>query len=831
MSERVVWGLDLGQTGLRAIKLERGKGAGVRLTDTFFCPFDGQPDDPGHEDKVLEALSEFVAAKAPRQIPVVLSLPGYATLFRNFPLPEVPPSKLREVVSYEAKQLIPYPLDEVQWDFQQLGINEETGELQIALLCCRRDIINNLLRLADEVGLVVEDVQAGPIALANFCLFDTPPQGKAMLLDCGARSTDIVMFDEESFWLRNVAVCGDDISRTLMNKFSISFEEAEQLKSNMNDPKQAGRVFKVVEPVIRSLAGEAQRSFGYYRSTKRGASVDEMILSGNTFLMEGADQYMADSLGYAARTMDRPATIVVAAGVDAGELARQRQVYGIAAGLGLQGLGLGRFTCSLLPDSRKLRKLVKKKEVYGWLTAAVIVITVLIGMVTTRSQKPLFERDVRDMQQVMELAKTRQREYEQKMKRFEPAQKRNRAMLDVEGGRGFLLRAADLVHFQIEQLNKLRFNKINPQPITNSDLSQKQIIENLQTNIMNWPTSRQNFEKLLKDKTVEFKIAEQPDEETKRNMQDNLQMQVLRRVAIEHNRLKRTFLIGESYRVVKATKTVDGIDISWGLNEQEEEEELAPVVGGKPGIKGKPGVPAQTPAAPTADATGFEKVLTEAKDVVLITLTGFTVTDDSNDLLELNNRLGSLKGAGLHIYNVEGRQGFRMIRDKEEDSNNTINLPKIYDPTPVKADFDSMGEDGTIDRSEKLQYEPFTKERITRFEARLIYEPTAKTSDKEASEQEEAIIRQALQELTAPPAPEKAPEEEMKATEETEATPSEKTAAAENAKTQPPGGATTPGGVTTASGAATAGDATTPNGAAAVGGAKTADEAIPAKNR
>lgn len=733
MSERVVWGLDIGQNGIRAVKLERGKGASTKLLDYFFLAIESQPDDPQHGDKVREALLEFAEEKKPGPVPVVLSLPGYTTLFRSFPLPEVSPGKLREVVSYEAKQLIPYPLEEVQWDFQQLGYNEETGEIQIALLCCRRDIIDNLLEMADEAGLIVEDVQVSPVALVNYCLYDNPPEGTAMLLDCGARSTDFVMFDEEMFWLRSIAICGDDVSRTLMNKFSISFDEAQQLKSSMADAKQAARVFKVVEPVMRSLASEAQRSFGFYRSTRRGARVDELILAGNTFLMEGADQYMADSLGYGARTMDIPASVSFGPGVDPQQVMENRQVYGIAAGLALQGLGLSKFRCSLLPEARRMRKLIKGKEKFGWAVAGVIAVTVLLGLATTKSMKPVFDRSLARVNEVTAQASQRQNEYDEKMKQFEPAQKRNRAMLDIGKGRGWLTRAADLVRKQIENLNNARQSKINPQRI--SALPQQKIIENLRANILALPASRRMYEDLLKEKTAEYKINEQTDEETRSDMTQNLQMQVLRRVATIHNRQKRTFITSEAYRIVKATRHEENAEVIWQVDGLVQGDKGQP--GGaqpmQPGEFPPPGMmPENIPLA--VDDPG--KI-----NVVLVRVDGFTVTQDGEDMRELRESLLGLKALGLYLYDRPNDPGFKLLRDRDTDTNNTINLPVIYDPTPKKANLDDLGEGSAIDRTEKLKYEAFTQEKIIRFEAVLIYQPPV---TEVAAETLEAVVLKAV---------------------------------------------------------------------------------------
>ncbi len=720
MSERVVWGLDIGQTGLRAIKLEKGKGGVVTIADTFFASIDSQPDDPQHEDKVRDAMQEFAAVKKVGSTPVVLSLPGYTTLFRSFPVPSVAPSKLREVVSYEAKQLVPYPLEEVQWDFEELGYNEDTDEIQIALLCCRSDIINNILEIADEAHLLIEDIQVGSVAMINFNIFDTPSDGTAMLLDCGARSTDFVMFNQESFWLRPIAICGDDVSRSLMKKFNISFEEAEQLKSSMNDEKQASRVFNVCEPVIRNLAAEAQRSFGFYRSTKRGASVDELILAGNTFLMEGADQYMADTLGYGARTMDLPQNLLLSPLVDAQELLECRQIYGIAAGLALQGLGLSRFTCSLLPEQRRFRKVLKKKEKYGWAAVGVIAVSTLLGMGLVKSNKPRFERDLREIDKIMAQANKRKSEYDNKMKQFEPQLKKNRKLLEVDKSRGWIAVASMDLYNQIDILNDERSKEVNRLPIHNKP--QDQIIKNLLSNIQSWPESKNAYEKLLREKSLEFKVSEQTDADVKADMTKNLQMQVLRRISMMHNRLKQTFITSFDAYVTKGTKTKQGVDLVWKVEELSKDGKKS---GGSPADfsfqptaapggrnqRGNTNAPAKAPEAP------------KSEDVLLITINGFTVTQDGDDMRILRDRLGSLNVLGLYLYDTEGMPGgFKIIRDSETDKANTINLPVIYDPTPKKANLDEAGENGTLDRTEEITYEAYAKERISKFSAKLVYE-------------------------------------------------------------------------------------------------------------
>ncbi len=51
---------------------------------------------------------------------VAISVPGQRGLPRFVKLPPVESSKIPDLVKFEAKQQIPFPLEDVVWDFQQM---------------------------------------------------------------------------------------------------------------------------------------------------------------------------------------------------------------------------------------------------------------------------------------------------------------------------------------------------------------------------------------------------------------------------------------------------------------------------------------------------------------------------------------------------------------------------------------------------------------------------------------------------------------------------------------------------------------------------------------
>ncbi len=444
MPLREAWGLDIGQTAIRAVRVRHVSGSEAEITDAWFHELGTHADDPDYEEKVLEALKRFTQEKKTGNQPFVVALPGFTTLFRDFPLPAVSASRLTEIVSYEAKQLIPYPLDEVIWDYYKLREDEETGEIGIALVACRRDIVEGLLSILDEAGINAEVLQVGPIALANYIQYDQPPEGTALLLDAGARSTDFVILNEESFWLRSIGISGAEVTKTLMQRLSISFEEAEALKARSRNSKQADRVFGVAEPVLRSLTGEIQRSLGYYKSLFRGVRVEESVVAGRSLLLPGASKLIADSLGIPAHVLRRPQTLKLSAALDAQDLETHRHVLGTAAGLALQGIGLAQVDMTLLPRERLVKKIINSKLKYAVAVLAALILTVFVEWYASGNRAQQYASLVSEVEQVQQQVSRRQSEYQNITRQFAPAEQQARAFANVSPARGELLAAQAL---------------------------------------------------------------------------------------------------------------------------------------------------------------------------------------------------------------------------------------------------------------------------------------------------------------------------------------------------------------------------------------------------
>src|SRR5262245_3580449 len=177
-----VWGIDVGQSAVKALRLEMIDGA---VTATAFDFIEhpkilSQPDaDP--DQLTREALEKFLSRNNIKGDLVAISVPGQSGLARFVKLPPVEEKKIGDIVRFEAKQQIPFPLDEVVWDFQKIGSGEVTDgfamETEIGLFAMKRDQISRSLAHFQDVNIEVHFIQMAPLALCNYVAYDLLNKG------------------------------------------------------------------------------------------------------------------------------------------------------------------------------------------------------------------------------------------------------------------------------------------------------------------------------------------------------------------------------------------------------------------------------------------------------------------------------------------------------------------------------------------------------------------------------------------------------------------------------------------------------------------------------
>src|SRR5438552_13083589 len=193
-----VWGIDLGQCALKALRVENNDG---QIVATAFDYVEhpkilSQPDaDP--DQLVREALEKFLSRNSLRGDLVAISVPGQSGLARFVKLPPVEEKKITDIVRFEAKQQIPFPLEEVVWDYQKIVSGQVTDgfamETEIGLFALKRDMVNRYLQHFKDVNIDVHVVQMSPLALCNYVAFDLLAKGPQSEDGKGKRSCVVAL--------------------------------------------------------------------------------------------------------------------------------------------------------------------------------------------------------------------------------------------------------------------------------------------------------------------------------------------------------------------------------------------------------------------------------------------------------------------------------------------------------------------------------------------------------------------------------------------------------------------------------------------------------------
>ena len=348
---QAVWGLDLGRSALKAIKLRVGSDGKVDLLAQDFIEHAkvlSQPD--ADRNKLIStALEKFLSRNDISKDLVVISVPGQQTLARFTKLPPVAAKRIPDIVRYEADQQIPFDMDEVIWDYQTFQ-QEGAPDLEVGIFAMKRELIRAHLLHFEQASIEPIAVQSSPLAVYNAAHFDGMLASETtILLDIGAENTDLIIATKDSFWTRTVSIGGNHFTDALVKSFKLTFPKAESLKRSAATSKYARQIFQAMRPAFADLVQELQRSIGFYSSTHRDTKVEKVVCVGAACKLPGLQKYLQQNLGLPVERPDVFEKAVPAGGIDLAELKDRVPSFGVAYGLAVQGLDLGPVTCNLLP--------------------------------------------------------------------------------------------------------------------------------------------------------------------------------------------------------------------------------------------------------------------------------------------------------------------------------------------------------------------------------------------------------------------------------------------------------------------------------------------------
>src|SRR5213595_784257 len=355
--------LDFGAGSLKIAEFEPNESGTLRLRQFGLksLGFEGS-QDAARERVILKAIQELFAERPFGSKNIDVCAPGFHVFSKFVKLPPVDTSKVTQIIEYEAQQNVPFPLEEVVWDYQILGTTA-TGELEVLLVAIKAVVVEGLFRTAEAANLRVQLVDVSPAALCNAFRYNYGDlDGCTMLLDIGAKTSNLLFFEKGKVFSRSINLGANAITQDFINESKLKYENAEKLKidegfvslggpyEEPENPHQAA-ISKIARQFMTRLHIQVNQTMQFYRGQQGGSPPQRLFLSGGASIMPYTAQFFAEKLNVPVEYFNPFRNVQIDPAINLEELARVAHSLGEVVGLGLRNLAHCPVELNLMPES------------------------------------------------------------------------------------------------------------------------------------------------------------------------------------------------------------------------------------------------------------------------------------------------------------------------------------------------------------------------------------------------------------------------------------------------------------------------------------------------
>jgi len=262
-----------------------------RFRETPLDPATGQRRDA--HDALREnagVLHELMREMHVHRADVNYAVPAQSVFARFVKLPALDAEKIDKIIAFEAQQNVPFPLDQVVWDYQLVG-GGMGEQIQVVIVAIKRDLLDEINNAVEETGLRTRILDVASMGLYNaFCYNYTDLNGCSLLVDIGARTTNVLFIEVGRIFSRSLPLGSSAITAAIAKEFGESFAAAETRKNRdafialggaaePADPN-IGRLSKIARSTMTRLHAELMRSITHYRAQQQGDRPSRIFLCG-----------------------------------------------------------------------------------------------------------------------------------------------------------------------------------------------------------------------------------------------------------------------------------------------------------------------------------------------------------------------------------------------------------------------------------------------------------------------------------------------------------------------------------------------------------------------
>jgi type IV pilus assembly protein PilM len=390
--------LDLGMQSMRFAEFSSHGSSELRLLRGTRRDFLLDPAlESSRPEQIQAHLSEILRSWKVLGGDVTCILPAHTVFTRvvNLDVPPGAEGQLDAIIGFEAQQNIPFPLEEVVWDYCVMGTSA-TGGVTVVFVAVKTDLLEGVCGAVTRCGLRIHAISVAPLALYDAFRVTYPDLAgtqTTLLLDIGSRTTNMIVSGPDSFFSRSIPSGGLAVTTAISKEIHTpELDEAESVKllhgsvglgagvEPPSDPLEAN-LSKIIRQAMLKIQADITRSLGHHRSTLSGTAPSSILITGGMAGMPYLAEFLTEKLQKEVEFFDPLRTVSVDEAVNstaADFLDPNRNNLGELIGGALSITTLPHTHTKLLPPSvHGARELQKRLPFLG--AAAALLLAVLVA--------------------------------------------------------------------------------------------------------------------------------------------------------------------------------------------------------------------------------------------------------------------------------------------------------------------------------------------------------------------------------------------------------------------------------------------------------------------
>ncbi len=376
--------LNIGSQRIAMAVFETSKNGGLILkgyeTETIIAD---PAMDASREAQIRVALEDLVAKLKVQKAKVRYAISGQAVFTRFVKLPPIQDDNIEQLVTFEAQQHVPFPINEVVWDYELI---EGGDDKEVVIVAIKGDALDEINDGVNESGMSTAEVDVAPMALFNAyrAAYGTPEE-PTLIIDVGAKTSNLLYVEGKRFFTRSVAIGGASISAAIAKEYNISFPDAEHQKITNGLVALGGGHTETMEESLAALAmvirnaltrlpAEIARTTNYYRSQHGGSAPTRVLLAGGGANLPYTLEFFNEKLNMPVEYFNPLANVSIGKGMDTEMLQREAHTMGELIGLGLRGIGKSTINIDLVPAAVEVTRASDRRKPFLIAAAALLVV-------------------------------------------------------------------------------------------------------------------------------------------------------------------------------------------------------------------------------------------------------------------------------------------------------------------------------------------------------------------------------------------------------------------------------------------------------------------------